>query len=678
MQPNRSFTLARLPRFSEFDPTTLTARLEHLIKTQRARIAGIVSEPGAPDWDRIGAPLEAMAMELHATFGPASHLHNVCDSEALREPYRDAVERVSAFTSELAQDTRLCACYKALRASPGFANYDQARRKVVDNALRDFRLGGVDLPPEAQAEVRALRVELAQLASRFEENVLDATQTFRLAITDPARLAGLPPGVLALARQNAAAAGIDGWVLTLDFPCYMPAMTHLADRELRRALYEAYSTRASDQGPQAGRHDNSALIADILDRRQRLARLLGYANFAELALATRMAPSTAAVREFLTELAGAARPAAVREFARLQEFARDTLELERVEAWDVAWCSEQLRQREHGLSQEDLRPYFPVARVVAGLFEVVGALFDVHCERIDGVDTWHPDASFHAVRDASGEDLGYFYLDLFARPGKRPGAWMDDCLTRWRDQSGLQLPVAYLNCNFTPPLPERPSLLTHDEVLTLFHEFGHGLHHLLTEIDRPAVAGINGVPWDAVELPSQLLENWCWERAALDRIAAHHESGEPLPAALFDRLAGSRRFQAAMSMVRQLEFALFDFHIHTEYAPGTDVQAVLDAVRAEVAVITPPPWNRFQHSFSHIFAGGYAAGYYSYKWAEVLAADAYSRFEEEGVFNRATGRAFRASILARGGAEDAMTLFRAFRGREPSTEPLLRHAGLAA
>jgi oligopeptidase A len=459
-------------------------------------------------------------------------------------------------------------------------------------------------------------------------------------------------------------------------PCFVPAMANLADRELRRQLYEAYTTRASECGPQAGSHDNSKVMHDLLAHRQELARLLGFENFAAFSLATKMAPSPDAVVAFLEDLGRQARPAAQREFDELSAFARAVLGLDAVEAWDVGYCSEQLRRHRYQLNQEELRPYFPLPRVRAGLFDIASRLFGLRFERVSGVECWHPDVEFHALCDAQGETRGYFYLDLYARAGKRPGAWMDDCLTRWQHNSETQLPVAYLNCNFTPPQGEHPSLLTHDEVTTLFHEFGHGLHHMLTTVGRPAVAGINGVPWDAVELPSQFLENWCWEREALDLLAGHFESGEPLPQFLFDRLNATRHFQAAMQMVRQLEFALFDFRLHRDYAPGCDIQAVLDGVRAQVSVVKPPRWNRFQHSFSHIFAGGYAAGYYSYKWAEVLSADAFARFTEEGIFNAATGQAFRDSILANGGAEDAQVLFRRFRGRDPEVAALLRQAGL--
>ena len=671
-------TLARLPQFESIEYDTLEARLTALLEVHRTRIDAITSGPDTADWQQIVAPMEAMADELHRFFSPISHLHNVADEQAMREPYKACLTLISEYNSELAQNERLFRAYERLHASAEFEHYDNAQKKVVLNALRDFRLGGIDLPAAEQARVKVLKVELAALQPRFEENVLDATQAFKLQVDDEDKLAGLPASVIALARQNAARDDCKAWTLTLDFPCYMPAMMRLDDRELRRTLYSAYCTRASNHGPNADTFDNSEVMTAILVKRQELARTLGFANYAELSLETKMAPSISAVVDFLNELADKARPAAEHELNELKEFALSHLDIAEVEAWDIGYCAEKLKQYRFDLSQEDLKPYFPVARVVEGMFKVAGQLFDLEFDEISNVETWHNDVRFFAVREARGEICGYFYLDLYARERKRPGAWMDECLIRWRQQAHAQLPVAYLTCNFTPPVATQPTLLTHDEVITLFHEFGHGLHHMLTTVDRPAVAGINGVPWDAVELPSQLLENWCWEREALDIISAHFESSEPLPDDLYDRLIATKYFQAAMQMVRQLEFALFDFLVHIEFDTGTDIQALLDAIRLRVAVVTPPPYNRFQHSFSHIFAGGYGAGYYSYKWAEVLSADAFSLFEEEGVFNRETGSKFRSIILENGGAEDAMALFERFRGRAPSVEPLLRQAGLNA
>ena len=674
--PATNYTLAKLPRFTSFTPDCLVPRLQALLAAHRQRVETLTAAPATASWENVIEPMQVMADEVQQLFGPAAHLHGVADAPALRSAYAEGVALLSAHSSAIAQHPALHACYQHIRESADYQNFSPAQRKVVDNALRDFRLGGADLPAEGQARVKALKVELAQLATRFGENVLDATQAFRIDVEDEARLAGLPDSVKALARQNAAREGLVGWALTLDFPCYQPAMAYLDDRELRRALYTAYVTRASDQGPLAGRHDNSEIMQAIVAKRLQLAQNLGFANYAELSLATKMAPSTAAVTTFLRELADEARPAAQDELEALCEYARTALGLDTVEAWDTAWCAEKYREHCFALSQEDLKPYFPVAHVLDGMLEVAARLFNVRFERLTGIDVWAPEVSFHAIVDESDAAIGFFYLDLYTREGKRSGAWMDECLVRWQHGAALQLPVAYLTCNFTPPMAEQPSLLTHDEVRTLFHEFGHGLHHMLTRVDHPAVAGINGVPWDAVELPSQILENWCWERVAIDIISAHYKTGAPLPADLYARLIASKQFQAALHMLRQIEFALFDFELHLDPSPEIDIQQLIDVVRSEVAVLHPPSWNRFQHAFGHVFAGGYAAGYYSYKWAEVLAADAFDRFEEEGVLNGLTGLAFRHTVLENGGAEDAMDLFRRFRGREPSIIPLLRQAGL--
>ena len=671
MNADASHTLTRLPHFAAFELSTLVARLDALLSAQRARIAALIATAPS-EWQTIVAPLEEMADQRQQLFGPLAHLHNVADNDALRAVYHECLSRVSSFGAELEQNTGLNAAYQRLRGRSDFDGFEPARRQLVDNALRDFRLGGVDVPAQSKARITTLRVELAALAARFEANVLDATQGYRLEVSGLSRLAGLPASTLAMIHQHDTATS----VLTLDLPCYVPAMSNLADRELRRQLYEAYTTRASDCGPAGGSHDNTTVMHALLARRQELAQLLGLPNFAALSLATKMAPSPAAVVSFLEDLGDQARPAAQREFEELRDFAKAELDLDALEAWDIAYCTEQLRRHRYQLNQEELRPYFPLPRVRAGLFEITARLFDVSFEAVSGVDTWHADVEFYALHDSTGEVRGYFYLDLYARIGKRSGAWMDDCLTRWQHGPITQLPVAYLNCNFTPPQGQIPSLLSHDEVTTLFHEFGHGLHHLLTTVDRPAVAGINGVPWDAVELPSQFLENWCWQPEALNLLSGHVETGEALPPSLFDKLHAARHFQAAMQMVRQIEFALFDFRLHRDYSPGCDIQALLDGVRAQVAVVSAPAWNRFQHSFSHIFAGGYAAGYYSYKWAEVLSADAFERFTAEGIFNSATGHAFRDSILANGGAEDALVLFRRFRGRDPEFSALLRQAGL--
>jgi len=599
----------------------------------------------------------------------------VVNSEELRAAHNACLPKLSQYATELGQNARLYAAYRKVAEDPGLT---PAQRQAVDNALRDFRLAGVDLPADEKQRFMEIEQRLATLQAKFAENVLDATQAWSKRVEREDALAGLPPSALAMARQAAQRKGLEGWLLTLEFPSYFAVMSHADDRALREEVYHAYATRASDQGPNAGEFDNGPLMEEILALRHELARLLGFKNYAERSLATKMAPDTERVIEFLGDLAERSLGLARQELDELAAFAREQHGLDQLQPWDITYFGEKLRQHRYALSQEDLRPWFPAPRVVAGLFEVVHRLYGLQIEELEGVDTWHEDVRVFAVRDRHGALRGRFYLDLYARENKRGGAWMDECISRRATAEGVQLPVAYLTGNFTPPIGSDPALLTHDEVITLFHEFGHGLHHLLTRVDVLAVSGIGGVPWDAVELPSQFLENWCWEREAVDLIAAHYQSGEPLPEALFEKMIAARNFHAGMQMVRQLEFALFDFRLHRDYDPaqGARVQEVLDAVRDEVAVIRPPDYHRFQHSFGHVFAGGYAAGYYSYKWAEVLSADAFSRFEEEGIFNRDTGLRFLEAILEQGGARDPMELFVEFRGREPEIDALLRHSGI--
>ena len=666
-----------LPDFSHLDPATLDASIRALLADNEASIEALLAAADAPTWDSFCAPLEALNDRIQRAWSPVRHLHSVADTEALRAAYNAVLPEVVRYGTALLQNDRLCQAWRRLQDSPAAATLTPARRTVIEHALRDFRLGGIELDPARRARFMELQQRLNQLGTRFEEHVLDATRAWTWHTTDENRLRGLPPHLHHLAAQNAAERQLEGWVLTLDLPCYQAAMLYAEDRELRATLYEAYSTRASELGPNAGQFDNGPVIAEILALRHELARLVGFDNFAEYSLATKMAPSVAGVLTFLRDLAARSRPHAERDMAELRAFARATLGLEQLEAWDVAFASERLRQQAYSISQEQIRPYFPVVRVLEGLFTIIERLFGVRVEVVSGVDTWHPDVRVHRlVERDSGALRGLFYLDLFARTGKRGGAWMDECLVRRQTAQGLQHPVAYLTCNFTPPVAGQPSLLTHEEVITLFHEFGHGLHHMLTRVDEAAVSGINGVAWDAVELPSQFLENWCWEEEALALLAGHHVTGDALPPELVERMRAARNFQSGMKMLRQLEFALFDFELHGRDPAALDVQALLDAVRREVAVAIPPAWNRFQHSFTHIFGGGYAAGYYSYKWAEVLAADAYSRFEEEGVFSERAGRDFLRHILEAGGATDAMELFRRFRGRDPSPDALLRHSGL--
>ncbi len=675
---NPLLDVSQPPRFGAIRPEHVGPALDRVLTENRAALERLVAAGGIATWDDFAQPIEDMRERLARLWSPVSHLHAVMDSEPLRAAYNAGLPKITDYFTELAQDERLYAGYRSIAASPGFAQLTQAQKKIVENTLRDFRLAGAELPPQEKARFKQLQQEMAALHSKFTENVLDATQAWDLRITDENDLAGLPESARAMAQQDAQEKNLPGWRFTLEGPSYIAFMTYADSRELRRQMYEAFVTRASDQGPTAGQWDNGDLIVQLLRRRREAARLLGFGNFAEYALQTRMAKTVPEVMDFLNDLAARARPAARRDFEELKHYAREAHGVEKLEAWDIAYYSEKLQQAKYKISQEDLRPYFPETRVVPGMFEVVARLYGLKIAEVKGVEAWHPDVRFYEIRDAADEVRGRFYMDLYARAHKRGGAWMDDCINRKRTAGGVQVPVAYLVCNFTPPVGGKPALFTHDEVTTLFHEFGHGLHHMLTRVDYVGVAGINGVAWDAVELPSQFMENWCWEREALDLIAAHHRSGDRIPDELYKKMIAAKNFQSGMQFVRQLEFSLFDMRLHAGFDPdgSRSVQAVLDEVRAEVAVMTPPAFNRFQNGFSHIFAGGYAAGYYSYKWAEVLSADAFSKFEERGVFDRATGLEFLQNILEQGGSREPMELFVNFRGRAPRIEALLRHSGL--
>ncbi|MCF1182235.1 oligopeptidase A [Marichromatium gracile] len=667
-----------LPAFSRIGPEHVEPALDAQLAECRALIERLTREIAVPTWENFIEPLEESEDRLGRVWSPVSHLNSVLNSEALRTAYNACLPKLSDYGTEVGQNEALFRAYRAVATQE---HLDADQRRVLDNALRDFHLSGVDLPADKKARYKEISQSLSALTSKFAENVLDATNAWELHLEDESRLAGLPESARALLRQNAEQRELPGWLLTLHMPSYLPVMTYADDRELRAECYRAFATRASDQGPHAGEWDNSEIMEQILALRHEQAQLLGFANYAERSLATKMARTPEEVIGFLGDLAERSLPQAQRELDELTAFAREHHGVDQLEPWDVGYYAEKLRQHRYQISDEELRPYFPLSRVLDGLFGVAERLFGVRFQEVEAFDTYHPDVRFFEIRDAEhGALRGQFYLDPFARPHKRGGAWMDTCSDRMHSATRDQIPVAYLVCNFAPPVGARPALLTHDEVETLFHEFGHGLHHLLTKVDYPAVAGINGVPWDAVELPSQFLENWCWERESLDLFARHWETDEPLPETLYQRMRAAKHFQSAMQMVRQLEFALFDFRIHLEYDParGGRIQEILQSVREQVAVIHPPAFHRFAHGFSHIFAGGYAAGYYSYKWAEVLSADAFSLFEERGVFDPATGRAFREHILERGGAEDAMTLFVRFRGREPDTEALLRQSGIAA
>lgn len=680
MSQNPLLSDYHLPPFSAIQPEHIVEAITQRIADCKQTIEQVVAV-GDFSWEGLVEPLEQVDDLLERSWSPVSHLNAVMSSAELREAHDQCLPLLSEYGTFVGQHEGLYQGFKALHASDSFASLTEAQRKVVTDTLRDFELSGIALPAEQKQRYAEIQTKLSELSSQFSNHLLDATDSWHYLVTDESELAGLPESALAAAKAAAEEHEQTGWRFGLDFPSYLPVMTYADNQELRRVMYEAFCTRASDQGPQAGQFDNSAIMAETLALRHELAQLLGFANYAELSLATKMAESPAQVEQFLMDLAQHSLPQARQDYQELLDFAQQNFAVTHLEAWDVAYYSEKLKQQRYAISDEQLRPYFPEQQVVSGLFNVVQTLFGLRIEEQENAETWHPQVRYFVITDNNGDVRGSFFLDLYARTGKRGGAWMAECaVRRITAQHQLQLPVAYLTCNFNKPVGGKPALFTHDEVLTLFHEFGHGLHHMLTKVDVAGVSGINGVAWDAVELPSQFLENWCWEPEALAMISGHYETGEPLPQDMLDNMLAARNFQSAMQMVRQLEFSLFDLRIHRDYNPadGDTIQQTLDAVREQVAVRKPPAYNRFQHGFGHIFAGGYAAGYYSYKWAEVLSADAYSRFEEEGIFNRETGQDFLRAILERGGSRDAMELFKEFRGREPSVDALLRHSGIVS
>jgi oligopeptidase A len=670
-----------LPRFPEVRPEHVTPAVEHLLQRNRETVERLLADSAAATWENFVLPLDDANEKMARSWGQVSHLNAVMNSAELREVYNENLPKITQYYAELGQNLALFAKYKTLRAGKDFDSLNPARKKIIENELRDFRLSGADLPEEKKSRFLEIQEEMSTLCSRFSDNILDATNDFSLLVEDQAALSGIPADDLQAAAEAAQAAGKKGWLFTLKAPSYMPVLQYADNRALREKLYVAYSQRASEFGK--AEWDNTPLITQILKLRAEEAQLLDYANYAELSLASKMANTPQQILTFLRELAQHARPLAEKDLSELREFAGAQLALHDLQSWDIGYASEKLRQQRYAFSEQDVKQYFPEDAVIAGMFNVVQKIYGLTL-RASSAPVWHEAVRFFDVCDADSKLIGQFYMDLYARNSKRGGAWMDDAITRRRTTPGLhtpaaiQTPVAYLNCNFAPPVGGKPALFTHDEVLTLFHEFGHGLHHLLTEVEELGVSGISGVEWDAVELPSQFMENFCWEWDVLCSMTRHIDSGEKLPRVLFDKMLASKNFQIGMQTLRQIEFSIFDMRLHSDFdAQGKkSVLQLVDEVRQEVAVLIPPSYNRFANSFSHIFSGGYAAGYYSYKWAEVLSADAYSLFEEHGVLNAEIGARFRKEVLAVGGSRDAMQSFIAFRGREPSIDALLRHNGL--
>lgn len=666
-----------LPPYSAIRPEHVEPAVEQILADNRAAMSLLLEQQAAdPSWDGLVLALDELGARLGRAWSPVSHLNAVCNSAELRAAYEACLPKLSEYWTEIGQNQPLFQAYQALAESPATAGFDVAQKTILEHALRDFRLSGIDLPAEQQKRYGEIQMKLSELASKFSNQLLDATQAWTKHVTDEAALDGLTDSAKAQMKQAAEAKGLDGWLISLEFPSYFAVMTYANDRALREELYAAYCTRASDQGPNAGQNDNGPVMQEILALRQELAKLLGFGNYAELSLASKMAETTDQVLHFLRDLGTRGKPFAEQDLRELQAFASEQ-GCSELQSWDVGYYSEKLREQRYSISQEILRAYFPIDKVLTGLFAIVEKLYGIQINELSGFDTWHPDVRLFEITE-NGQHVGRFFFDLYARANKRGGAWMDGARDKRRTADGTLIsPVANLVCNFTPAVGDKPALLTHDEVTTLFHEFGHGLHHLLTRVEHAGASGINGVAWDAVELPSQFMENWCWEPEGLALISGHYESGEPLPQDLLDKMLAAKNFQSGLMMVRQIEFSLFDFELHATHGDGRSVLDVLEGIRQEVSVLRPPAYNRFPNSFAHIFAGGYAAGYYSYKWAEVLSADAFSKFEEEGVFNSATGQAFREAILARGGSQAPMVLFVDFRGREPSIDALLRHLGLS-
>lgn len=670
-----------LPPFNKIRAEHIQPAIEQLLAEGRDQVSALTQNLNLPtlSWQTLVEPLDDIEDRINQAWSPIGHMNAVVSNDEWRDAHNACLPLLSQYSTELKQNTKLYQAYQTLADSSAYVLLTTAQKKVIDNTLRDFRLAGVALEDKAKQRYADIRKELSTLSSQFSDNVLDATQQWTRHYDSVDALKGLPDSAIAAMAETATEKDQLGYLVTLEMPSYLAIMTYCDDPALREEVYSAYLTRASDQGPFAGQHDNAPIIGRTLELRQEMAVLLGFNNYTEYSLATKMAESPTQVTAFLEELAEKSLQAARQDYLQLQQFCQEHYQLETLQPWDLTYYSEKMRQKNYAISQEELRAYFPIEKVLPGLFEISRRLFNIDIETEQTAELWHPDAGFYRV-SRQGKTIAHFYLDLYARSKKRGGAWMDDCRCRRRlGNSELQLPVAYLTCNFSGPVGDDPALLTHNEVTTLFHEFGHGLHHMLTKIETLAVSGINGVAWDAVELPSQFMENWCWQSEGLALISGHYQTGEPLPEELLNKLLAVKNFQSGMQMVRQLEFALFDMYIHRDpsVTDADQVQKVLEDVRQQVSVIPAVNYNRFQNSFSHIFAGGYGAGYYSYKWAEVLSADAFSRFEQEGIFSPKAGADFLHHILEQGGSREPMELFKAFQGREPNTEALLRHSGLA-
>ena len=667
--------LAGLPKFDEIKPVHVSPALDSLLGEGRQTIEALASNNEMPTWQNFALKLEDLDEKISRAWSQVGHINSVMNSPELRETYNDNLAKLTDFYSDLSQDERLYAKYRTIHNSADFKKLSQAQQKIISNEVRDFKLGGAELASDQKARFKAISEELSKLAAKFEENVLDTTNEYALYVEDAAELSGIPEDVLQTALESAKADSKVGHKFTLHFPSYLPVLQYADNRNLREKLYRAYATRASEFGK--NEFDNTPIIIQLLKLRKEEAEMLGFKNFAELSLATKMANTPAQVIEFLENLAKKAKPYAAQDMIELTDYAKK-LGIINMQAWDVSYVSEKLREDKYAFSDQEVKQYFPEAKVMAGLFKVIETIFGVFVQKTDS-PTWHADAHFYSITRHDGSLVGQFYLDIYARNNKRGGAWMDEAITRRIVNNKLTTPVAYLTCNFSAPVGDKPALFTHDEVITLFHEFGHGLHHMLTEVNDYSVSGIKGVEWDAVELPSQFMENFCWEWDVLRHMTQHVDTGAQIPHELFEKMVSAKNFQAGMQTVRQIEFSLFDITLHSSFDPnGTKTPlALIEEIRDQVAVVRPPVWNRFPNNFSHIFAGGYAAGYYSYKWAEVLSADAYSLFEERGGLSAEAGQQFWQEILSRGGSRPAMESFVAFRGREPNIDALLRHNGMS-